>query len=138
MKYIITTCLLFFFVFGYSQDSTEFESPFIITKLLFGSQLSVDNLQVKFVDVINDSRCPKNVNCVRAGEAKVLIEIYKDEKLIEKKVLEITPTTYLIKEHPILVTSAKTIIKGFNLLPYPEFGTTIKKEDYTFQVVVEN
>ena len=138
MKYLITLILFFVVSQGYSQDSTQVETPIIISKLAMGAQLEVDNIQIRFIDVINDSRCPKNVNCVRAGEAKVLVEIYQGNKFIEKKVVEITPTTYLINDLPLLHKTQNARIKAFNLLPYPEYGRVIKKEDYFFQLVVEN
>lgn len=138
MKWMLTVVLFLIVTLGYSQDSTKVEAPFIVTKLLFGSELGIDNLRVKFVNVINDSRCPKNVNCVRAGEAEVQIEIYKEDKLIETKVIEITPTTHLFNELPILGMTNNSVIKGYNLLPYPELGISIQKKDYTFQVIVEN
>lgn len=32
-------------------------------------------LKVKFISVVEDSRCPKDVNCIQAGNAKIKIQI---------------------------------------------------------------
>lgn len=134
------TCILFLLAL-YSvkaQDSTRVESPIIVAKLVFGAQFEHNDTMLKFVDVINDSRCPKGTTCVRAGEAKVLIALYKNGIFIENKVIDITPTTHLYGDVAPLITSDQITIKGFNLLPYPQFGVVVNKEEYVFQIVVED
>ncbi|QQR78216.1 MAG: hypothetical protein IPJ68_03985 [Candidatus Moraniibacteriota bacterium] len=39
-----------------------------------GAFAQADDLKVKVIDVLNDGRCPKNVNCGNAGWATVLVE----------------------------------------------------------------
>ena len=85
MKRIIVLLLITISYNLYSQDSLAVETPVIVTKLLNGSRLNVSNVSIDFKEVINDSRCPKNVNCVRAGEAKVLVSVYLDGKLFISK-----------------------------------------------------
>ncbi|WP_123912609.1 hypothetical protein [Hanstruepera neustonica] len=138
MKHLALFITILFASSSFAQDSTQVETPIIVTKLQFGKQLISKNISVEFKDVINDSRCPKNVNCVRAGEAKVLVAIYDGHEFIEEKVIQITPTTYLMNELPVLISDDRIIVKGFNLMPYPIFGEKIKKEDYTLQLVVED
>ncbi len=137
MKQIFFLLIVLGVVSGYAQDSTKVDAPVIVTKLFLGGQLEHKGISVKFVDVINDSRCPKNVNCVRAGEAKVLIAIYKDGKFVEESTIDITPTTHLLDKLPLISVNNQTTIKGFNLIPYPEFGKKIEREDYIFQMVIE-
>ena len=120
-----------------AQDSTQIETPIIVTKLQLGKQMVFKNIRIEFRDVINDSRCPKNVNCVRAGEAKVLVAIFDKQEFIEEKIIHITPTTYLMNELPVLISDDYSIIKGFDLIPYPIFGKKIEKEDYIFKMVIE-
>ena len=45
-------------------------------------KVSFNDYDVKFKKVITDSRCPKNVMCVRAGEAYVLVSIYKNSHFL--------------------------------------------------------
>ncbi|NNE33372.1 MAG: hypothetical protein HKN40_13495, partial [Winogradskyella sp.] len=42
--------------------------------------------------VVVDSRCPKDVMCVRAGEAKVIVSVFKDGKHLEDKLIEVYPS----------------------------------------------
>ena len=46
-------------------------------RLALGGTAAVgpDGLTVRFVSVVDDSRCPTNVQCVRAGEAKVQLAL---------------------------------------------------------------
>lgn len=123
-----------------SQDTTsiKLEAPKIVTKLLIGDQAKVADIEIRFVEVLEDSRCPKDVNCVWAGEAKVVIELYKYNKFLEKKILIITPTSYLQEKLPIVFSSKDSQTRLFNLQPYPNFRTPIKKEDYYLQLIIEN
>ena len=123
-----------------SQDTTnvKIETPKIVTKLLIGDQVKVADIEIRFVEVLEDSRCPKDVNCVWAGEAKFVIELYEDNKFLEKKILIITPTSYLHEKLPIVFSSKDSEISLFNLQPYPNFRTPIKKEDYYLQLIFEN
>jgi len=43
-----------------------------------GEGVAVNNarLKVRFVGVIEDTRCPRDVNCIWAGEVRVQLEIY--------------------------------------------------------------
>jgi len=42
--------------------------------------LAKSKLVIKFVKVIEDSRCPADVNCIWAGNAKIEVEITKGSK----------------------------------------------------------
>jgi len=123
-----------------SQDTTnvKIEAPKIAAKLLIGAQVKVADIEIRFIEVLEDSRCPKDVNCVWAGEAKVVIELYEDNKFLEKKTIIITPTSYLHEKLPIVFSSKDSQISLFNLQPYPNFRTPIKKEDYYLQLIIEN
>jgi len=44
-------------------------------QLARGASAAVDALTVRFTEVMEDSRCPVGVQCIRAGEAKVHLEL---------------------------------------------------------------
>lgn len=140
MKYLMFTIVLVFTCFSYGQDSTEIqlETPKIVSKLFFGKQIEIGDFEIRFVEVMSDSRCPKNVNCVRAGEAKAIVEVHRDGEFVEKRIIEITPSTYSNNTYPIVFDSGKTTLKAFDLIPYPIYGVAIKKEDYYLQLVIDN
>lgn len=140
MKYLFVTILFLISCIVNAQDSNDVhvETPKIVTKLILGAELKVEEATIRFVDVESDSRCPKNVNCVRAGEAKVAYEVYEKETLVKRDLIEITPTTYLGKTLPLLYSTNNSKIEVYNLMPYPESGIKIKKEDYYLQIEIEN
>jgi hypothetical protein len=78
MKTKILIGLLLFFSF-IALQSTEAHAAQQIT-LQVGRQTSLFNrdLTIRFVSVLNDSRCPKDVQCISAGNAKIRIKVRKD------------------------------------------------------------
>ena len=62
-----------------SRAVADLETPFTLAP---GAAVTVNStpLKVRFVSVIEDSRCPRDVTCVWAGEVKVSLEI-EDAKL---------------------------------------------------------
>ena len=42
--------------------------------------IAPENLSIKFTNVAEDSRCPENVECVWQGQAKIEVEISKNDK----------------------------------------------------------
>ena len=48
-------------------------------------QVAFKNYEIKFKKVITDSRCPKSVICVRAGEAEVLVSVYRNGDFVEDR-----------------------------------------------------
>jgi len=52
-----------------------------------GELFNLGEVTVLFKEVISDSRCPKQVTCIWAGEAKVLLEIYENGKFLENKII---------------------------------------------------
>ena len=44
-------------------------------QLARGAAAAVDGLTVRFTQVLEDSRCPMGVQCIRAGEAKIHLEL---------------------------------------------------------------
>ena len=141
MKSLLVTCIFLLTSYSYAQDSTQIEkaeTPRIISKLNYGETLKFNDIELRFVKVISDSRCPKNVTCVWAGEAVVLVDVYKKGKFFEQKKLSFSPTSYLKAELTGLFVSKKLRISGLNILPYPEYRSKIKTEDYYIQLVIED
>lgn len=49
--------------------------------LRVGQSFTYDGTKVTFVDVVGDSRCPLNANCIWAGEFSVRLTLEKDNNL---------------------------------------------------------
>lgn len=132
--------MLLFVTISHAQDSIkgQVEAPKIVAKLMLGDEFKREDISIRFIDVENDSRCPKHVNCVRAGEAKVVYEVYEKETLVKRDLIEITPTTYLGKTLPLLYSFNNLKVEVYNLMPYPESGIKIEKEDYFLHLFIDN
>lgn len=78
MKTKILLGLLLIFCLGALQ-SAEAQPRQQIT-LQVGKQAKLFNrdLTVQFVSVLDDSRCPRDVQCISAGNAKIRIKVRKD------------------------------------------------------------
>lgn len=125
---LLTVFLLITF-FGHAQNR-------FITELNFGETLQYDVIEVEFVKVINDSRCPKNVQCIRAGEAKVLVNIYNDGKFLEEKELVFFASGVTNETHNVLMFTKDLRLKGLTLYPYPSGLGSIPEQDYFLQIQV--
>ena len=131
--------LFFLFTLGiYAQDTNQKnQSPQIITKLKVGKSIAIESKSIRFINIIEDSRCPTGVSCIWAGQAKVLIGIYKNDTLVEEKEIiigakGITPNT----PKELLISGTKKIF-GYNLSPYPSNDNIIKTSEYYLELVVK-
>jgi hypothetical protein len=141
MKSLLLVLILLISGVNFAQDSTQVakaEAPRIVTKLHFGKSYQFKDIELKFVKVLQDSRCPKDVNCVWAGEVIVLVDVFKNGKKIEQKKLTLSPTGYLQDQLGNLFSSDAFKITGFNVLPYPVSGIKTKMEDYYIQLDVRD
>jgi len=88
-----------------------------------------ENLTVKFVEAISDSRCPKGATCIWAGEANCLVEITKSQSTFSK-----------VLTQPGLSAPSKTSFSDyeitFDLQPYPELGKEMDKRDYHLHLII--
>ena len=141
MKHLLLVLSLLITSVSFAQDSTgllKVETPRIVSKLHYGENLQINDIELKFVEVLQDSRCPKNVNCIWAGEVIVLVDVFENGNKTEQKKLTLSPTSHLQNQLGNLFSSEKLKISGFNVLPYPVSGTKIKTEDYYIQLEVSD
>ena len=87
MKTSIYILLFFSSIVAISQERIP-ASPQIVIKIAFGETVTAGNVILKFVEVLEDSRCPKDIVCVWAGRAKVKVAISGEH--IYLKELELT------------------------------------------------
>jgi len=99
-------------------------------ELAIGQTASIasEDLEIKFLDVTADSRCPKDVQCPWAGEVKCLLKITANGSTQE---VELT--------QPGSSDTGETVgnyTYRFNVEPYPESTKEIKKDDYRLVMTV--
>jgi hypothetical protein len=91
------------------------------------------DIRIKFLNVIEDSRCPYGVKCVWEGQVKILLGI------VEKG--QILADLTLINRAGHEDLSVKDLngysIRLLKVFPYPETGKKIEIEDYIIILLVE-
>jgi hypothetical protein len=139
MKQILFLITLLIVNLNFTQDSTDNkkETPTkTVTILNFGESLQFEDIRIKFVEVVQDSRCPKNVTCIWAGEVVVLVAIYNKGKKLEQKKLTLSPTSQLQDIVGNLYASETLKLTGFNVFPYPETKAKIDLNDYYLEIQI--
>ena len=131
--YITLIYLLLFSAFAKAQDTTKVEIPKIYVKAYQGTATPISHTSLRLVQVLQDSRCPKGVECIWAGNAKVEVEITNDKgDKITKQV------TLSGKQLPAIYTEDGLEIYIRGLAPYPTTGSKINPSDYYLRVEVKN
>lgn len=111
---------------GQTVETANLGGKFILT-IGQSAAISGENLEVRFVRVIGDSRRPQGVQCIWAGEASSLIEISYSGSRYQKVLTQPGET-----EPP--QTDFNNYIITFNLQPYPVAGQEIKDKDYRLEL----
>jgi hypothetical protein len=107
-----------------AEPGTEFALPVGKTATLNGT-----GTRITFSQVTNDSRCPVDVQCVWAGDAKIELTISRGGSPDEAKVLSITPPNNE-------TTSGDLRIRFTGLAPVPRQADSGKDRAYVAQLVV--
>jgi len=103
----------------------EFVLPIGKTALIEDEQLAI-----KFVQVIGDSRCPTGVECIWQGEVSCKLQITYHKSLVTKVITQTGLTS-----DPAITAFADYQLE-FNVLPYPSEGDMIQTGDYRIEMVV--
>ena len=90
-----------------------------------------ENLELKLLEVKNDSRCPSGVQCISAGLVEIVIKVVRDERDAE---------LILIDKGGDADSASQTfdgyLIKLIEVAPYPQKNQTIEIEDYRVTFLV--
>lgn len=89
-----------------------------------------EQLEIKFEEVIDDSRCPAGATCIWQGEVTGILKINYQGEAHNK-----TITQPGLTQEMVTVDFGEYAI-GFNFLPYPELDEVIKPADYRLEIVV--
>jgi len=145
---LISTLLILLSVvlFVYAVDHLPYDLPkFVSWEISYsaplGKEVSLkidqtlkiesENLEIKFLRVISDYRCPKEVVCVWAGQVIVMVNVWKaGENLGEFELIDtngggLSPTQ--VDNYEIFLLKVK---------PYPEINKTINTKDYRITIKV--
>jgi hypothetical protein len=92
-------------------------------------QISGEDLEIKLIDVINDSRCPAGANCIVAGEVTCVLDITLNGET---------------ERYPLVILGAGGVgdytYQSYglraNVEPYPKLGVEINRTDYRMNITV--
>ncbi len=98
-----------------------------------GEQFSFGAKSLRFKEVVSDSRCPKNVTCIWAGEAKILLEVCENGKVVEERIVQINSTSVPLN---FSAEEFSYFLNSLILLPYPEAGTKVELKNYTLNLQI--
>jgi hypothetical protein len=88
-----------------------------------------EGMQIRFVKIIGDSRCPQSVECFWAGEVSSQINITYDGSTYEKVLTQLDASA-------TAQTNFGNYIITFGLQPYPQAGKKIQDKDYRLELQI--
>jgi hypothetical protein len=130
MKLAILSLLLIFTA-ALAQASGDVK-PVVLNQefeIKVGERVSVEGLKISFGRVAEDSRCPQGVDCIWAGNGKVVLKLSK----AGSRPSQVNLNTGIEPKHQLY---AGYDIKLVSLKPYPKMGEKIKVSDYVATLVV--
>jgi hypothetical protein len=123
------------YVWGQNIPST-IDTEIIL--LNYKESIDIGDVNLKFEKVLTDSRCPSDVNCICAGEAIVLVDVYnKGEHIYDKELIMDTSGT--LSDSNNLIFASDTIkVFSSKLFPYPKTTETKDIEKYYLEILVQS
>ncbi|MDD2471896.1 MAG: hypothetical protein PHT28_03130 [Dehalococcoidales bacterium] len=91
-----------------------------------------DELEIRFEDILEDSRCPAGAQCVWEGRVSARVE-FKDNKDSYKMVLVQSGSA-----QDYVNETYKDYLITYKITPYPRQNETIDKKDYRLLLVISH
>lgn len=128
-KLTIFLAIFSVFVFGMTQSAFAQDEQFQTIKFGKQKKFSKSQLTVKFLSIVEDSRCPQDVQCIQAGNARIKVEISNG---VTKEIFEMNTTI-----GPKGASFSGYAIYLEELMPMTKANAKIKNTDYKgkFKVV---
>jgi len=89
-----------------------------------------EELEIEFIEVVEDSRCPEDVTCIWEGRARCSVRITTGEQ--EENAVLTQPGLY----QGLTEKSYHAYILSFLLEPYPEADKEISQDEYRLLLTV--
>jgi hypothetical protein len=99
-------------------------------KIAESGKLATEDLAVTFKAVTRDSRCPQGVQCIRAGEAEVVLTVKAGENSQDL-------TGQVGADADNKITFEPYVIRLLKLDPYPVEGQTIQDAERVLELRVD-
>ena len=133
MKNALLTLILLFSIATFAQKPEKALKSISFTNKIIKKR----GTQLVLKKVVNDSRCPENVNCIWAGECEIEVAIYKNRKLVSTENVLLSPKLqkenidWFSKYYP-----NKKII-SINVLPYPKSEVVVNPKDFFVKIMID-
>ncbi|PKA82832.1 hypothetical protein ATE92_0972 [Ulvibacter sp. MAR_2010_11] len=128
MKKSLLLVVVLFSAIVYSQSQNPVEIPKIVIKVALGESAQIGPVIIKFLDVVEDSRCPEYVTCVWAGRVVVNVEVKAKGKPTEIKKLIFGQTKPGESIDNILYSVSGYSLEATMVTPYPKESTNEIKD----------
>lgn len=134
MKNLLVLVIILFSM-GTNAQNEQAEPPKIAIKVPLESSVVVKGVTIKFLEVIEDSRCPKDVNCIWAGRAIVKVQVEANGEKSEKKII-LGATRPGENKSQVLYSGKDFMLNGLTLDPYPTAASS-ERSEYTLLISEE-
>lgn len=131
MKKSILLLLLTFSLTTFAQN--ENLSYFKITQK---ECLPKKGFQLVLKQIVSDSRCPEGVNCIWAGEIKLLVSVYQDKQFVSDETVTVSGKNFQENKDWLVryLPSTKKNVQSIAVFPYPKEGIKINPKDYYLKI----
>jgi len=102
--------------------------------IALGETLSIDSYTIAFVEVLEDSRCPKNMTCVWQGRARVKLIIEPETGPEEEQIVILGKLQSEEKANTVLASIVNQALEVVALSPYPDANTELDTKSYTLMI----
>src|SRR5205807_2471472 len=124
LSIIVISCISLVIILPHAFADTKESSPSINEtqiQLKVNQTMESDNIKVKFLNVIEDSRCPAGVTCIWEGQVKITVNIIKNDQSLSNFVL----TSRAEQQDMAIQTFDGHSIQVVRVDPYPTSGKKI-------------
>ena len=135
LSIIVISCISLVIILPHAFADTKESSPSINEtqiQLKVNQTMESDNIKVKFLNVIEDSRCPAGVTCIWEGQVKITVNIIKNDQSLGNFVL----TSRDEQQDMAIQTFDGHSIQVVRVDPYPTSGKKILPSDYLATFVI--
>lgn len=95
-----------------------------------------EDVGFKIEKIISDSRCPKDVQCIRLGEVEVLLSVYQGSKKMEEKQLTIDYKNFEKNKNYFesKLSLENRTISSIDIIPEKIQGRKIEDKEYVLEL----
>ncbi|MAP54407.1 hypothetical protein [Altibacter sp.] len=119
MKKLLLLCAFALTYSSNAQTEIPVEVPTIAIKVPLGEKVILGDVAITFKEVLEDSRCPKDVNCIWEGRIRLQIAVEIDQKAVLLKELLLGATKPGEVEETEIYNTKDQFLEAVGVLPYP-------------------